>query len=465
MQLQTPINTYGNFWLVNKPDDRLPGILNITIEGAASLDLFGTFKFLQNDSGSDWQLLTEKLHILGATNKLGAVTLIDCFIVNHNQVRNIELLSKFTIDIGRVFGRTHFETEEPCFFGMTFSVEGLDEWFAFYHRPFSSEGDPFERMSITYSKPDSIIFDIPDNFTISFNMGVETESAQFQETVTSRMNVCIESSQMRPFSDFLYMLIKVKNFLSFVIDRTVSFTSITGDSQDPDNQSTSGTFPIPVEIYGRFDPYDLPKADVRLGNVLISFDALAHNIQDCLSRWLTNYEEYEPTFNLYFLVMANRYMHLEGGFLFLVNGIESLHRRSSTETRMPPEEFHCLRDTILQNTPDLWKRLVDEKLKYANELSLRSRIKQMIEPFGDLFGSNADRNAFVNRVVNTRNYLTHYDNSIKDQAVTDPRKLLQLRFKLEALVQLHLLYCLGVEHDHIDALARQYSPLKSKLRI
>ena len=380
MQLSDSINTYGNFWLVNKPDNRLPGILNITKQGAATLELFGTFDILGNDSESGRQLPTESLHILGATNKLGAVTLVDCFIVNHNLVHNIEQLSKINLDIGRIFSRIHFDTEECCFSAITFSVEGLDEWFAFYHRPFSSEGDPLERMSITYSKPDSFTFGIPGDFTISFNMDVGTESAYFRETITSQMNICIESSRMCPFSDFLHMLLKVKNFLCLVIDRTVSFTSIVGNSQDPNIQSTSDTFPIPVEIYGRFDPYDLPEANVSSGNVLISFGALAHNIQDCLSRWLTNYEEYEPTFNLYFLVMANRYMHLEGGFLFLVNGIESLHRRSSTETRMPLEEFHHLRDSILQNTPDKWKRLVDEKLKYANELSLRNRIKQVIQP-------------------------------------------------------------------------------------
>ena len=66
-----------------------------------------------------------------------------------------------------------------------------------------------------------------------------------------------------------------------------------------------------VEIYGQFDPYGLPKQDISVGHFLISFDEIAHNIQEYLPRWLEHYEEYEPTFNLYFAVLASQFMLLE----------------------------------------------------------------------------------------------------------------------------------------------------------
>ena len=176
-------------------------------------------------------------------------------------------------------------------------------------------------------------------------------------------------------------------------------------------------------------------------------------------------EEYEPIFNLYFAVSSSRFMHLEGGFLFLVHGIESLHRRSSSETRMPVEEFNAAVETVLQGSPDALRCLVQEKLKYANEISLRKRIRQMIGQFNDLFGSKSTRNRFINRVVSTRNYLTHYDAAIKDEAVTDPEELLRLHFRLEALIQLHLLRLLGIDYAHIRKIAIRYPPLRRKLGI
>ena len=132
---------------------------------------------------------------------------------------------------------------------------------------------------------------------------------------------------------------------------------------------------------------------------------------------------------------------------------------------MPEKEFNSLLDTILQNTPCKWRSWIQGRLKYANELSLRSRMRQMITPFNDLFGSESAHATFVNQVVCTRNYLTHYDQGIKDQAVTDPYELRKLHSKLEGLIQLHLLQLLGFEHDHIKKMATRYPPLREKLRI
>ena len=70
------------------------------------------------------------------------MTLIDCIIVEQIDVVNIEQLSKSKLEVGCVFWGTHFDTEEISFSAMTFSVEGLDEWFGVHYRPFSSEWGP-----------------------------------------------------------------------------------------------------------------------------------------------------------------------------------------------------------------------------------------------------------------------------------------------------------------------------------
>ena len=456
MQIPESIEAYGYFWLEAEPDKKLSGVLSISEKGYASLEIFGAI--VSPDSGSYWQPGGERLRILGVTDKAGAVTLVDCIVLQQNTVENIGgLLSKSSLHVDYVFRGAHFGTEEICFSAVTFSVEGLDEWFCFHYHPFASADVQTRLMSITYTQPEPITFPIPDDFIIDFHMGPGMESGMFQKTITTKMIIGIESSRPRSFAEFMQVLRRVKNFLCLAFDRTVSFTSITGFQQEPNAR--------PVDIYGRFDPYDLPKEDISPGWFLIPFEDIAHKIQEYLPRWLEHYQEYEPTFNLYFTVMTNRYMHLEGGFLFLVHGMESLHRRSSSETMMSEEEFNTLLDTILQSTPDPWKDLVRSNLNYANELSLQRRIRQMIAPFKDLFGNDSARSKFTNQVVKTRNYLTHYDPRIKNEAVTEPQELLQLHSKLEALVQLHLLQLLGIEHDHIRDMATRYPPLQQKLGI
>ena len=460
MRLPESIETYGYFWLEGKPDNRLTGVLCISERGEPSLEIFGSFDSPFN--GPSKRLTGQNLHILGVTDRAGAMTLVDCVVVEQNDVVNVGLLSRSSLHVGCVFWGAHFDTQEIHFSGMAFSVEGLDEWFVFHHRPFSHDWEPPRPMSVTYKQPEPITFPISDGLDIGFHMRAGTKSSLFQEVITTKMSIEIESIEPRSFSGFMQVLRKVKSFLSLAFDRTVSFTSITGFRLEP---NAPYTLHNSVAIYGRFDPYDLPKEDIGPGSSLISFDEMAPNIQEYLPRWLENYEEYEPTFNLYFTVVANRYMHLEGAFLFLTNGIESLHRRGSTDTQMPTEEFDCLRDSILRNTPGKWRSLIGERLKYANELSLRRRIREMITPFDDLFGSDSARKALIQQVVSTRNYLTHYDQSTKSQAVTEPQKLLQLRHKLEALVQLHLLHLLGIDLEHIKSMANRYPPLRKKLGI
>ena len=461
MQILESIEAYGYFWLAAEPDNKLSGILRISEKGDASLEIFGALD--SPDSESNRRRVGQRLRILGVTDKVGVVTLVDCFVLQQNTVRNIGgQLSRSSLQVGSVFCGAHFEAEEICFSGVTFSVEGLDEWFWFHHRPFDSTGVPTGTMSITYTQPEPITFAIPDDFIIGFHMGAGMNSGMFQETITTKMSITMESSGPRTFDEFMQVLRKVKNFLCLAFDRTVSFTSITGFQQEPNAQYTHHNT---VDIYGRFDPYDLPKEEISPGWFLIPFEDIAHKIQDYLPRWLEHYQEYEPTFNLYFTVATNRYMHLEGGFLFLVHGMESLHRRSSSDTMMSEEEFNTLIGTILQSTPDKWKQLIQTNLNYANEFSLQRRIRQMVSPFRDLFGNDSARSKFTNQVVKTRNYLTHYDRGSRNEAVTEPEELLQLHSKLEALVQLHMLRLLGMEDDHIRAIATRYPPLKKKLGI
>ena len=205
MRIQEPIEEYGYFWLAAEPDNKLSGILSISEKGDASLEIFGAIG--SPAGGSGWQLSGERLRILGVTDKAGAVTLVDCFVLQQDTVGNTgELLSKSSLHVDCVFRGVHFDTGEICFSGVTFSVEGLDEWFCLHHRPFATAGVPPEPMSITYTQPEPITFSIPDDFQIGFNMWPGMKLGMFQETITTAMNITIASSQPRSFVQLMQVL-------------------------------------------------------------------------------------------------------------------------------------------------------------------------------------------------------------------------------------------------------------------
>ena len=61
MQLPESIETHGYFWLAERPDNRLTGVLRISDQGEASLEMFGAFESPHNRPLG--QLTGERLHI------------------------------------------------------------------------------------------------------------------------------------------------------------------------------------------------------------------------------------------------------------------------------------------------------------------------------------------------------------------------------------------------------------------
>lgn len=86
----------------------------------------------------------------------------------------------------------------------------------------------------------------------------------------------------------------------------------------------------------------------------------------------------------------------------------------------------------------------------------------MLEPFKDLFENSKRRNAFIGKVVDTRNYFTHYDSSLESKAAVGT-DLWNLSMKLEALFQLHFLRLIGIDANAIKSIVKKNKSLRYKL--
>ena len=87
----------------------------------------------------------------------------------------------------------------------------------------------------------------------------------------------------------------------------------------------------------------------------------------------------------------------------------------------------------------------------------------LVEPFGRLFGDRAGQRKFINRVSDTRNYLTHYDPSTTRNRAVELQELLDTRDKMAALFQLHLLQLIGFNESEITGIVVENSRLIRKL--
>ena len=81
-----------------------------------------------------------------------------------------------------------------------------------------------------------------------------------------------------------------------------------------------------------------------------------------------------------------------------------------------------------------FKESIKNRLKYLNEFSLRKRLTEIIDLCECVFNLFAYREKdFIEAVINTRNYLVHYDEGLKEVA-KEGIELKKINYALDALV-------------------------------
>jgi hypothetical protein len=142
------------------------------------------------------------------------------------------------------------------------------------------------------------------------------------------------------------------------------------------------------------------------------------NVEDyfsnILSTWLTRRDTIQHALNLFFSSLREPGVFLETRFLPMIQALEVYTRADEQQTYIDPQEYADIRPRIESAIPtDIDKDLrsaIIRRLEYANEYSLRTRLRRLIETLQPetvkLFC--LDPKAFVGGVVDTRNYLTDY---------------------------------------------------------
>lgn len=462
MRLSEPFEKSGYFWLPGNSENKLPGVLRIAETGEATLEvigIFGDIKTALNDPAPNMS------RIVGVIENGDLVTLDQCFYKN----RNISFggISKSTIYANFVLsGANYDEGESIAFSKFIFSVEGLDEWLSVTGLRVEHNWED-RSASIHFTPPKEIALQLLDEIGLTFTFGWTIPGTPIvtEAKITQKAYISLTSESLRPIEDFLAVVFKINNFLCFAIDETVSLDSATGYSYEITRDTGNGEKrEVPIKVYYQSIPFSEVKPKVQWHDMLFRYGHIANQLERILNNWLTNYETSEPAFNLYFSSKSGGHKYLDGRFLSLAQGIETLHRRNSQETLMPANEFDDLVTALLKGCPSEKQEWLKKKLEYANELPLRHRIRQMLEPFENLYGDSNQRKHFISKVIDTRNYLTHYDVRLSREVVSG-EELWNLCMKLEGLFQLHFLRLIELDGESISNLVKKNNALRSKLKI
>lgn len=359
-----------------------------------------------------------------------------------------------------LFGHEYMTTEKIEFDRVTFSIDGLSEWLSIsgITKEFSENG----KTTIKFEPPNDIHFLLEDGMKLSFVFELRVSCAFEDASLSQKVYISICSENPKPLEDFTKIIFKLNNFFCLAIDNTVAIGCFYGYSKDITQDFITDIIETQIRIYHQTN-YAESNDKISTNALLFRYEDVATCFENILKLWLHNYSISEPAFNLYFSSKSGGHKYLESKFLSLAQGIETFHDRNYPgELRIEKIEFKALKKMIVDSCPEDRKSWLKEIIHYGYKLTLRERIKQLIEPFKELYGSDEQRDQLIGKIMTTRNYLTHYDPKLKERSAQG-MELHDISMKLEFLFQLHFLKLIGLEPSQIENIVTKNNPLREKI--
>lgn len=439
----------GNWWLPDKPEKRVSGTLTFTPNKGANLDLMGSFKDTEN-----MNITLKPEIILGVSSDGKYITLYKCFETNSTpNFLGVQTSSRFLANL--VFEGVHFQTSEDISFkSISVHYLYLDEWVNISGFDIKSPAE--KEVIIKYKPPEPFQAKISDELKILINFPPPWPlfvHVQKEVTIKQNTEVKIETSEEKPYEDYRKIMSHIQNFLTLGITKPVYPLTITGLTEvNVENEA----YYLPVKIF--YQLLDIPKEYKTLtsNDMLFTFKDISDRFEPLLKNWFEKKDFLEPVFNLYFGTLHNPRMYLEDLFLSLIQAIESFHRRVYGGKYLPDEKYDKVYEVLVNGIPeDVESELKDrlmEYLKYGNEFSLRKRLKEIFDKYKEILDKFIEnKKDFIEKVVNTRNYFTHYGKELKEYA-TSGKDLYHLTQKLRMCLETCLLAEIGFTSEEIKAL-------------
>jgi ApeA N-terminal domain 1/Apea-like HEPN len=455
MKVTKPLDAQGFWWMPGTPEIKVPGRLLVSADGAVSLELLGHVQQSPLPHGP-----IEFLHGVLHNGKL--VTLLDSQY-SHSSL-NMPGIATARLNALWAFVGTHFSSPtDLCFSKTYFHVEGLDRWLGLTGIRVTFDAE-YRSATINYQPIPPIAFPLEDGSTLRIlfswtlpSIGGSVESA----SVSQKANLCFETPSPVPFAELSSTIYRLNCLLCLAINETVSLTELEFSS--PTLIDASSHRELLVEVYGRTMPQSESSPKFRPFGQLFIYHQVRDRFGSLVSGWLQNFQTIEPALNLYFAVATSDSMFLENQFLFLVQGLETLHRRTLQETMLPLVEFDSLTRLLIEACPTTRREWLSARLGYANELPLRRRLGDLLGGLSRVLWLAGDNDFPISDVVDTRNYLTHFDPGLEERA-SRGRDLFTLTEMLQAAFALLLLGRIGFASDEIKRVAENCQGLMRKLR-
>ncbi len=186
---------------------------------------------------------------------------------------------------------------------------------------------------------------------------------------------------------------------------------------------------------------------------LIDFKDISDDYENHLKYWYSKKDELSPIID-YFIEAHNisRVINLQSNFLKMVQALESYSRRTRKETLISFEEHTNRIEKILSKHDEGDEKdwLVDVlRTPILNEPSCTSRISALMAETSDVLSiSKGKLKSLAYKIVVTRNYFTHFNESLKNQILSD-HDVFYATTLLKYVLRIHLFFIMNFDVGYV----------------
>jgi hypothetical protein len=207
-------------------------------------------------------------------------------------------------------------------------------------------------------------------------------------------------------------------------------------------------------FFGQSHALPLPDREHPL-RFLFTLSALGDGLENAVIGWQEGFKTFRDALDFYFSIdpESDTDVALEHHFLSVLDALESYHRRvGKKQFNLLPESAHEARlKAVLESAPLEHRDWLKNRLLYSNEVSLRSRVKQLYdEQPANVKNLLGNKNEFAGNIVDTRNYLIHHSPVLKASALAG-LQLWRATKKVRLVLQACFLQQMGLPDDAIAA--------------
>lgn len=444
--MTTSFEYKGVWFLPENPDKQVAGTLKFSPTEGAILELIGSFKGIEK-----MNQLTEQDIILGYCGK--RITLYECREIRSQIGTDTVQSSNFYAQA--VFLDVHFQKKEDVKFKkLAAHYLHLDEWvyitgFEIF-RPTGVKG-----ITVNYTLPNQIPISEYEGCKIAIEIkatGPTLPPPQRELKIKEKTFITIESPEEKPFEEHMKMADRIQNLLSLAAINPSRPEILYGYTKAYTVEKENVVIYPAIEAVMRLAFPAEAQKPLMPHEMLFNYSDIKEKTNTVFQNWLKKQKNLKPVFDLYFSTLYNPHLDLENEFLNIVQALESYHRRTMKNYDLPENEHKKRVEAILNGTPQEHKEWLVEGLEYSNEPRLRKRLEEILEQISDATEKTVQGSkSFIQKVIDTRNYLTHYDEKLKGKAAIG-QKLYRLTLKLKMLLEIVFLKELGLQKESIKSL-------------